>query len=167
MSPAMANAQMTTSGLAHARVIDAFSAPMFGSTDDLTTYLTALDHMVQTIRGGGLRDAEALLLAQAVTLNAIFARCATRAAANLDGHHVEALERYLRLALKLQSQCRTTLETLAILKNPTTVFARQANIAQGPQQVNNVASLATDSCQAPSRARAEKSGRNELLTTPA
>jgi hypothetical protein len=30
-----------------------------------------------------------------------------------------------------------TLETLATIKNPPAVFARQANIAQGPQQVNN------------------------------
>ena len=43
----------------------------------------------------------------------------------------------MRLALKAQSQCRTTIETLTILKNPTTIFARQANIAQGSQQVNN------------------------------
>jgi hypothetical protein len=42
-----------------------------------------------------------------------------------------------RLALKAQGQCRATLETLAVIKNPTMVFARQANIAHGPQQVNN------------------------------
>jgi len=47
---------------------------------------------------------------------------------------------YLRLALKAQSQCRTTLETLAVIKNPAPVaFVRQANIAHGPQQVNNTA----------------------------
>jgi hypothetical protein len=38
--------------------------------------------------------------------------------------------------LKSQGQCRSTLETLANIKNPP-VFARQANIAAGPQQVNN------------------------------
>ena len=76
-------------------------------------------------------------MAQAVTLNTIFARCAGKAAQNLEGQHLEGTERYMRLALKAQSQCRTTIETLAILKNPTTIFARQANIAQGPQQVNN------------------------------
>ena len=43
----------------------------------------------------------------------------------------------MRIALKAQSQCRATLETLAQIKNPPVVFARQANIAQGPQQVNN------------------------------
>ena len=76
-------------------------------------------------------------MAQAVTLNTIFARCAVQASRNLEGQHLEGTERYLRLALKAQSQCRTTIETLAIVKNPTTIFARQANIAAGPQQVNN------------------------------
>ena len=47
---------------------------------------------------------------------------------------------YLRLALKAQSQCRATLATLAAVKNPQPVaFVRQANIAHGPQQVNNAA----------------------------
>jgi hypothetical protein len=42
----------------------------------------------------------------------------------------------LRLALKVQGQCRATVETLAVIKNPP-VFAKQANITSGPQQVNN------------------------------
>jgi hypothetical protein len=46
-------------------------------------------------------------------------------------------EAYMRMALKAQAQCRATVETLVTIKNPPVVFARQANIAQGPQQVNN------------------------------
>ena len=41
-----------------------------------------------------------------------------------------------RLALKAQSQARATAETLGLLKNPAP-YIRQANIAHGPQQVNN------------------------------
>jgi hypothetical protein len=48
------------------------------------------------------------------------------------------METFLRLALKAQSQCRATLETLAAIKNPPVVFAKQANISSGHQQVNNV-----------------------------
>ena len=39
-----------------------------------------------------------------------------------------------KLALKAQSQCRATLETLAAIKNPPVIFVKQAN---GHQQVNN------------------------------
>ena len=42
----------------------------------------------------------------------------------------------MRLALKAQSQARATAETLALMKNPMP-YIKQANIANGPQQVNN------------------------------
>ena len=46
--------------------------------------------------------------------------------------------------IKAQSQCRATLETLAAVKNPQPVaFVQQANIAHGPQQVNNGAAEAS------------------------
>jgi hypothetical protein len=52
--------------------------------------------------------------------------------------HLDASERFMRLALKAQSQCRSTIESLAEIKNPSSVaFVKQANIAKGHQQVNN------------------------------
>jgi hypothetical protein len=76
------------------------------------------------------------------------------------GHSVEVVETYLRLALKAQSQCRATLETLAVIKNPQPVaFVHQANIAHGPQQVNNAAA----SLGEPSRARETENQQNKLL----
>jgi len=56
-------------------------------------------------------------MAQAHTLDAIFGSCARRAALNM-GTYLNTAETYLRLGLKAQSQCRTTLETLANIKNP-------------------------------------------------
>jgi len=60
---------------------------------------------------------------------------ARRSAMNM-GEYIDAADRYMRLALKAQGQSRATVETLAAMKNPP-VFAKQANIANGPQQVNN------------------------------
>lgn len=96
----------------------------------------ALEQEAQRTVKGDLTRAEAMLTAQAHTLDAIFNRLAIRGAANM-GEHLDAADKFLRLALKAQSQCRATLETLAAIKNPPVVFARQANIANGPQQVNN------------------------------
>jgi hypothetical protein len=46
------------------------------------------------------------------------------------------------IAFRAQSQCRATLATLAAIKNPTSeAFVNQANIAHGPQQVNNARSV--------------------------
>jgi len=50
---------------------------------------------------------------------------------------IPGFEANLRYALRAQAQCRATLETLAVIKAGPPVFARQANIAHGPQQVNN------------------------------
>ena len=69
--------------------------------------------------------------------NSFVGNLARRAALNM-GEYMYAAETYLRLALKAQGQCRATLETLAVIKNPQPIaFVRQANIAHGPQQVNN------------------------------
>jgi hypothetical protein len=85
---------------------------------------------------GNLSELEATLTAQAVTLNAVFNEMARRAAFNM-GQHIDATEKYMRLALKAQGQCRATVETLAEIKFPrSATFIKQANIAQ-QQQVNN------------------------------
>lgn len=51
------------------------------------------------------------------------------------------------------------METLAYMQNPPTVFARQANIASGPQQINNGVPDTGDS----TRAKQSDSLPNELL----
>lgn len=108
---------------------------VFGETD-LTSLITELARQNEKVGGGDLRRAENMLMTQAHTLDAIFNELARRAALNM-GEYINATERYLRLALKAQSQSRATLETLANIKNPPVIYAKQANIANGPQQVNN------------------------------
>jgi hypothetical protein len=88
------------------------------------------------INAGDMTGVEAVLSTQATALNAMFSALASRAASNM-GEYVETSERYLRMALKAQNQCRMTLETLSNIKNPPVIYAKQANIANGPQQVNN------------------------------
>lgn len=102
----------------------------------LNDCLTVLREKGDAVNRGDMRAHEAMLSAQGVALNAIFGEFARRAALNM-GEHLGAMDTYARLAMKAQSQCRSTIETLAAMKNPPVVFARQANIANGPQQVNN------------------------------
>lgn len=95
------------------------------------------EQYLDVVENNNLKPVEGLLLAQAVALNSIFSNMADRAAMNI-GHFPDAVERYLRLALKAQAQSRATLEALAEVKNPMRfAYVRQANIANGPQQVNN------------------------------
>ena len=122
--------------------------------------MTALAEQAKLASDGNLERAEAMLLIQAHTLDAIFNNLARRAALNA-GEYLGACETYLRLALKAQSQCRATLETLATVKNPPPVaFVRQAHIAHGPQQVNNGPLPASGE---PSRARESENQQSRLL----
>lgn len=103
----------------------------------LTHMVAALREHGAAVNRGDLSAAERMLNGQAVALNAMFAELARRGAAFM-GTRLPVAESYLRLALKAQSQSRATVETLAAIKNPPTVFARQANINNGgQQQVNN------------------------------
>ena len=87
-------------------------------------------------RDDSIKATERMLLSQAHALDALFAKLAQRSALNM-GEYMGAAEIYLKLAMRAQNQCRMTLETLATVKNPPVVFAKQANIAHGHQQVNN------------------------------
>lgn len=107
----------------------------FGEPEaDVPALMDTLKESMQRVNEGDLREAEAMLIGQAHALQAIFMHLAYRAA------RITQLRQYeleMRLALKAQAQCCRTLETLAALKNPPVVVARQANVTTGPQQVNN------------------------------
>lgn len=104
---------------------------------DLNSLVEALAEQTQLATDGDTSRAETMLAAQAHTLDAIFNNLAQRAAANM-GEFLEATDTYLKLALRAQSQCRTTWETLSAIKNPPVMgYVKQANISHGHQQVNN------------------------------
>lgn len=103
----------------------------------LNALVSELSDQVRAVNSGDLRRAEGMLIAQAHTLDELFNNLARRSHRNMVGGFPHAAETYLRLALKAQTQCRATIETLAAVKNPP-VFARQANINNGgQQQINN------------------------------
>jgi len=103
---------------------------------DISEAVSVMREKAGKINAGDTSELEATLSAQAVSLNAIFNELARRAALNM-GEYLQATESYMRLALKAQAQCARTIEVLAAIKNPPIIFAKQANIANGPQQVNN------------------------------
>ena len=94
---------------------------------------------MKSIWDGDMKRPEAMLFGQAQALQSVFTALARRAE---SAEYMKNWEAYLRMAMKAQNQCRMTLETLATIKNPPVVFARQANINNGgQQQVNNGAEL--------------------------
>jgi hypothetical protein len=122
----------------------------------LDKLVSGLVEQCNATNNGDLKRTEALLTVQAHTLDAIFNNLARRA---INAEYMDNLDRYLRLVLRAQSQCRATLETLTAIKNPQSLtFVRQANIGYN-QQVNNGAALGDGA----TRAREIESSQNKLL----
>ncbi|MDT8383928.1 MAG: hypothetical protein RRB22_05895 [Gammaproteobacteria bacterium] len=144
---------LTSPELAAFRVIDR-AEQKSGLEDniDVPTLLGTLRDQATAVNLGDLAQAEAMLMNQATALQSLFCRLAGRAMGN---DTITPFEANMRMALRAQSQCRATLETLSAIKNPPIVYAKQANIAQGHQQVNN-------GTMEPSRAREIKNEQNQL-----
>ena len=141
-------------------VAHAFARGLAGDELDLTAMHARMMGTAKDATAGDLEMLERMLCGQAQVLNTMFCELARRAAANM-GQHLDATETYLRLALKAQAQSRATVETLAEIKNPRSVaFVKQANIAAGPQQVNNGARASH------ARAGENPNPANELLEAP-
>jgi len=125
---------ITSPELAAYRIIGMMQPKNIADEIDAPTMLATLRDQVASMQGGDLAHAEAMLINQASALQAVFVRLSERA---MEQAHMPNLEGFMRMALRAQSQCRATLETLATIKNPPIVYAKQANFAAGHQQVNN------------------------------
>lgn len=136
-----------------AAVIAAYQGNIAGKDPDMPTLMNGLRDTFTEVKGNDLHMLEAMLISQATALQTIFTSLARRAA-NQD--YLKQYEAYLGLALKAQAQSRATISALVDLKYPRQVaFVKQANIAHGPQQVNNGNDLA--------HAAKPQSQSNELL----
>jgi hypothetical protein len=143
-------------------VMDAYHGNTLGDGVDINALIEGLQQTTQQINSGDLSSLEAMLTSQATTLQTIFTSLARRAQTQETQRNLEA---FLGLALKAQAQSRATISALVDLKYPRqATFVKQANIAHGPQQVNN-AGTQTVGTQAGTHPHAKESQvlQNELL----
>ena len=124
-------------------VIQQYGNALFGKDNlDIHALDKALKESTEAIHNGDMKAVEAMLYGQAVALQTMFTNLSMRA--DCQQGRLDNIEALLKLAFKAQNQCRMTLETLSNVKNPPVVYARQANITSGPQQVNNGLTHATE-----------------------
>jgi hypothetical protein len=117
-------------------VIESFNVGL-GEDFDFQSNMRVLGKTIREIQSGDLSKIEEMYISQAVALEAMFASLARRAKVQ---DKLLQYDTHMRLALKAQNQSRATLQALVQLKQPSnTQFIKQANIAQGHQQVNNLA----------------------------
>lgn len=149
-------ANVTLRPSANAAAVVSEYGKAFGD-QDVTALMIELSGSMESLKTNDLSRCENMLLGQAHALQTMFMNLSLRAAKQ---EHMKNIEAFMRMALKAQNQCRMTLETLATIKNPPIVYAKQANINHGNQQVNNgVAS--------PSHTGENKIPPNELLESKA
>ena len=125
---------ITAPEVAAYRVVGAAQPKHLADEIDVPGLLATLRDQAKAVSSGDLSRVEALLTNQADSLQALFVAMVER---SLRQEFVAYVEPYMRLALKAQSQCRATLQTLAEIRNPPVIYARQANVTSGPQQINN------------------------------
>jgi hypothetical protein len=123
--------------LKNAVAASAFTGKMLGNDIEAPGISDYASH-VQAVTGkaaeGDLSMASRMLAAQAVALDSMFAELARRAALNMS-EYIDAAERYGRLALRAQTNCRTTLEALAKLHQPREQTVRHVHVNEGGQAV--------------------------------
>lgn len=140
LTPAHKARLAVSPSLNSATVIQAYQGNLMGKDVDLSALIDQLRDTCTEVKGGDLHALEAMLINQATALQTIFTSLARRAQAQ---EYQKNLEAFLGLALKAQAQSRATISALVDLKYPKqATFVKQANIANGPQQVNNGAAAA-------------------------
>ncbi len=109
------------------------SKDYMGKYHDPGVFLDPIAKTANKASDGDLTDMEAMLASQAIALDTLFSSLVHRSCSNM-GQYFDAANEYMKLALKAQTQCKTTIESLANIKQSKIVV--QNNIAQY-QQVNN------------------------------
>ena len=123
--------------LKNAAAASAFTGKMLGNNQEMPGIGDYADHVHVAARdaaGGDMTMASRILAAQAITLDSMFAELARRTAMNMS-EYIDASERYGRLALKAQSNCRATLEALAKLHQPREQTVRHVHVNEGGQAI--------------------------------
>jgi hypothetical protein len=101
---------------------------------DAVNFSDALKANAEQAKQGDLCFTSKTLAAQALALDAIFGEFSRRAALNMN-NHLEAAERYMRLALKAQANSRATMEALAKLHHPREQIVRHIHVNEGGQAI--------------------------------
>lgn len=142
-------------------VIGGYQDNLIGDCADGKVLANSLRETFQQVTDGDLIHLEHMLIGQAKALETIFTSLAKRAASQNNESYFQT---FLGLALKAQAQSRATISALVELKYPKqATFVKQANIANGPQQVNNSATVDDSKARTLSHERKSPTKQNELL----
>lgn len=119
----------------HAQTGSVFADKLLSTTiqaPGLMDYISHIQSVTKSAKNGDLAMASRILAAQAITLDSMFTELSRRTALNM-GSYINAADRHGRLALKAQSNCQPTLETLAKLHQPREQTIKHVHVNDGGQ----------------------------------
>ena len=148
------------SSINSATVIEGYQKNLNGKNVDIVELIVGLRDTCKNVKTGDLSHLEAMLIGQAKALETMFTSLVRRSQGQDQLKHYVT---FLTLGLKAQAQSRATIQAVVDLKYPRQVsFVRQANISNGPQQVNN-APYGASTARLDSHAEENRSSQNKLL----
>jgi hypothetical protein len=120
----------------NANLAMSFGSQMFGDElkPDIMESSAVLAEEIQRAMNGDLSLANRMFTSHAISLDALFTEMARRSGNNM-GHFPDAADRYMRLALKAQAACRSSLEALAKLHQPHQQTVRHVHVNEGGQAI--------------------------------
>ena len=121
----------------HSLSASSYPGKVLGSEVEAPELMDYMPHVHATTTGAAAGDvafAHEVLAAQILTLDTMFTEFARRAAMNM-GEYLDAAERYARLGMKAQSNCKATVETLAKLHQPREQTVKHVHVNEGGQAV--------------------------------
>jgi hypothetical protein len=124
-------AELLTSGVANAAITIRRS---LSDKTDSRAIMQAIMGQIERVKAGDLSDLEGRLVAHIATLDNLFHEFMYKAK---SAPSPRMQEMYTRLALKAQSQAIRAAEAISGMKMGPLIVAKQVNMANGPQQVNN------------------------------
>lgn len=123
-------------GVRHASLAAGYASGMFGDSHEtpIKTRVAILGDAAREARAGGKGMSSDILMTQAMVLDTMFTELAARAATSM-GRNLEVTDRYMRLALKAQANCRSTIEALAKLHQPREQVVKHVHVNEGGQAI--------------------------------
>jgi hypothetical protein len=143
MTGSQVGAKLAATGLVSSQTAAIYSPQVNGEKVGMEDMIAEASKAARSVADHKLGRVETMLVSQMIALDAMFNNLAQRA---YKAEYMDGMATYTKLALRCQAQARCAAEALAMIKNPQP-YIKQANIAQGHQQVNNTyasTSLHTD-----------------------
>lgn len=156
MTGSQVGAKLAAIGLVSSQTAAIYSPQVNGEKVGLEDMIAEASKASCSVADHKLGQVETMLVSQMIALDAMFNNLAQRA---YKAEYMDGMATYTKLALRCQAQARCAAEALAMIKNPQP-YIKQANIAQGHQQVNNTyasTSLCNDGVKVYPEVRAKES----------